>query len=203
MRRNLTPFAVMAAVLFAAFSGFVLGNLSSGDNGAAIATPTDASADAGFARAMQVHHNQGVVLAMIVRDVTDDVEVRTVAYDMATTQAQQSGQMYAWLELWGLPQSSSVDQMAWMEGHDSHGAGVPMPGLATQAQLDELRDTSGVEAELLFLELMIVHHEGAVDMSEVALERANTAEVKRLAQSVLDSQSREIKIMQDMIAARS
>ncbi|PKQ25424.1 MAG: DUF305 domain-containing protein [Actinobacteria bacterium HGW-Actinobacteria-4] len=193
----------MAAVLLAAFSGFVLGNVAGGDTAPAIASPTDTSADAGFARAMQVHHNQGVEIAMIIRDATDDVEVRVMAYDMAVTQAQQSGQMYAWLELWGLTQSSTVDPMAWMDGHGSHGAGVAMPGLATSAQLAELRAASGVEAEVLFLELMIVHHEGAVDMADAALERATTPEVKRLAQSILDYQSKEIRIMQDMLAARS
>ena len=46
---------------------------------------------------MQVHHLQGVELAMIVRDATDDHEVRLLGYDIATTQAQQAGQMYGWL----------------------------------------------------------------------------------------------------------
>ena len=40
---------------------------------------------------MQVHHQQGVELAMIVRDGSDDPDVRLLAYDIATTQAQQSG----------------------------------------------------------------------------------------------------------------
>jgi uncharacterized protein (DUF305 family) len=203
MRRNLLPFAVMVAVVIAAACGYVLGNLANKESGVAIATPTDASADAGFARAMQVHHNQGVELALIVRDATDDTEIRLMAYDMATTQAHQSGQMYAWLELWGLPQSSTIDFMAWMDGHGSHGSGEPMPGIATPAQVEQLREATGIEAERLFLELMIVHHEGAVKMSEAALERAHTDEVTQLAQSVIDSQSREIGIMRDMLAARS
>ncbi|BDZ54184.1 hypothetical protein GCM10025870_12570 [Agromyces marinus] len=90
--------AAVAVVAVAAVS-FSIGRLSTiGEE-----PPANASAEAGFARDMQVHHQQGVELAMIVRDATDDPDVRLLAYDQATAQAQQSGQMYGWLEEWGLP----------------------------------------------------------------------------------------------------
>ena len=90
-------------LLIVAAIAFSIGRLSTlGDP-----TPTNTSAEAGFARDMQVHHQQGVELAMIVRDATDDEAVRLLGYDIATTQAQQSGQMYGWLAEWGLPQAGS------------------------------------------------------------------------------------------------
>ncbi|MEV4010737.1 DUF305 domain-containing protein [Nonomuraea angiospora] len=60
--------------------------------------PADASVEAGFARDMQAHHAQAVQMTLIVRDRISDREVRTLAYDIATTQQQQIGQMYAWLQ---------------------------------------------------------------------------------------------------------
>ena len=85
--------AASVAVVVVAVVAFSAGRLST----LADAPPTDTSAEAGFARDMQVHHQQGVELAMIVRDGSDDPDVRLLAYDIATTQAQQSGQLYGWL----------------------------------------------------------------------------------------------------------
>lgn len=182
-------------------------------------TPTTASAEAGFARDMQVHHLQGVELSMIVRDATDDPEVRLLGYDIATTQAQQAGQMYGWLAEWGLSQAGSEPSMTWMTrpaidgaaGHDDHATsdpgahvpGAPMPGLATPAQVEELRGLSGVEAERRFLELMIAHHQGAVEMADAVLARSSNDVVVALAQSIVDSQTSEIDLMTGMLAERS
>ena len=182
-------------------------------------TPTTASAEAGFARDMQVHHLQGVELSMIVRDATDDPEVRLLGYDIATTQAQQAGQMYGWLAEWGLSQAGSEPSMTWMTrpaidgaaGHDDHATsdpgahlpGAPMPGLATPAQVEELRGLTGVEAERRFLELMIAHHQGAVEMADAVLARSSNDVVVALAQSIVDSQTSEIDLMTGMLAERS
>ena len=79
--------AASVALVVVAIAAFSIGRLST----LAEPTPADASAEAGFARDMQVHHQQGAELAMIVRDATDDPEVRLLAYDIALTQAQQAG----------------------------------------------------------------------------------------------------------------
>lgn len=206
--------AASVAVLVVAIAAFSFGRLSTlavptPDD----ATPTDTSAEAGFARDMQVHHLQGTELAMIVRDVTDDPEVRLLAYDIATTQAQQAGQLYGWLSAWDLSQASGEPPMTWMsrpaadgsahDGHGGHVPGAPMPGLATPAQIGELRALRGVEAERRFLELMIAHHHGAVEMADAALERASNDVVLRFARGVSDSQTAEIALMERMLAERS
>ncbi|WP_449406873.1 DUF305 domain-containing protein [Microbacterium maritypicum] len=175
--------------------------------------PADASAEAGFARDMQVHHNQGVEIAMIVRDRTEDPSVRLLAYDIAITQAQQSGQLYGWLTEWGLSQVGSEPSMAWMRRSDSsdHGhsavvantPGESMPGLATPAQIDELAALSGVEAERLFLRLMIAHHTGAIEMARAVLDRADNTSVVAFATAVLKGQTAEMDLMTGMLAERS
>ncbi|MRX43354.1 DUF305 domain-containing protein [Agromyces kandeliae] len=209
--------AASVALIAVAGAAFAIGRLSTlGEE-----TPTTTSAEAGFARDMQVHHQQGVELAMIVRDATDDPDVRLLGYDIATAQAQQSGQMYGWLAEWGLPQAGSEPSMTWMtrpaadgsahDGHDAadgsgeaaHVPGEPMPGLATPEQVAELRELDGVGAERRFLELMIAHHEGAVVMAEAVLERSTYPVVVSLAESIILSQQAEIALMEDMLAERS
>ncbi|MEF3402465.1 DUF305 domain-containing protein [Agromyces sp. CCNWLW203] len=207
--------AASVALVVVAAVAFSIGRLST----LAEPTPTTTSAEAGFARDMQVHHLQGVELAMIVRDATDDDEVRLLGYDIATTQAQQAGQMYGWLAEWGLSQAGSEPSMTWMTrpaidgaiGHGDHAAsdpdahvpGAPMPGLATPAQVEELRGLTGVDAERRFLELMIAHHQGAVEMADAVLARSTNPVVVALAQSIVDSQTSEIDLMTGMLEERT
>lgn len=208
--------AASVALVAVAVVAFSIGRLSTlGDP-----TPSNTSAEAGFARDMQVHHQQGVELAMIVRDATDDEATRLLGYDIATTQSQQAGQMYGWLAEWGLPQFGSEPSMTWMslpadgathDEHDSgdggdaatHEPGGPMPGLATPEQISELQALEGVEAERRFLELMIAHHKGAVEMAEAVLARSDYPVVVSLAESIVASQASEIALMEDMLAERS
>lgn len=207
--------ATSVALVVVAAIAFSIGRLST----LADATPSNSSAEAGFARDMQAHHQQGVELAMIVRDATDDEDVRLLAYDIATTQAQQAGQMYGWLAEWDLPQFGADPPMTWMalpaedgadDAHGGHGEdapahepGEPMPGLATPDQIAELRSLEGVEAERMFLELMIAHHEGAVEMAEAALARSSYPVVASLAESIVASQQSELDLMTGMLAERS
>ncbi|TQL48825.1 uncharacterized protein (DUF305 family) [Homoserinimonas aerilata] len=180
--------------------------------------PTTTSAEAGFARDMQTHHLQAVAMSLIVRDETDDPEIRLLAYDIATAQQQQAGQMFAWLEVWGLPQAAPEPSMTWMSRplldgsvHDhggasdapSHEPGAPMPGLATAEQMATLKTLSGVEAEKYFLELMIAHHQGGVEMAEAVLVRSDERVVTRLAAGMVTVQQKEIDYMNDLLAERS
>ena len=195
-RRAVILAAALVAIAAAATGGYWVGN-----NRATTATPGPRSVEAGFARDMQVHHVQGVELALMVRDRTDDADVRRMAYDVATTQGHQAGQLYGWLSAWGLRQLGTDPPMTWM-GHTGHGMGALMPGMATPEQIAELSAASGVEAEKIFLRLMIAHHRGALEMSNAALERSTHPLVVAFARAVLVSQQSEIDLMTKMLAER-
>jgi uncharacterized protein (DUF305 family) len=155
---------------------------------------------------MQTHHAQAVEMAFLVRDRTDDPELRTVAYDIITSQQQQAGQMYGWLVQWGLPQTGSRPPMAWVGGEHGAAHAAPdgtMPGMATPAQLAQLEAATGVEAERIFLRLMIAHHTGGVAMADAAVAQARTPEVRRLAGAIATAQTSEIALLKQMLAARS
>jgi uncharacterized protein (DUF305 family) len=172
-------------------------------------TPGDRSAEAGFARDMQVHHAQAVDMAFIIRDKTTDPTLRAIAFDIITTQQQQSGQMAAWLQMWGLPATGPEPPMAWMGRHPGHeaadpttstGAGQPMPGMATAAQLTELKTSEGRAAERTFLTLMIDHHRGGVLMADAVLTSTHQPQVRRLAAAIASSQRAEIQQMTELLA---
>ncbi|WP_447924971.1 DUF305 domain-containing protein [Georgenia muralis] len=170
--------------------------------------PGAGSVDAGFARDMGAHHAQAVQMSVLVRDRSDDVEIRALALDILLTQQQQAGQMFGWLELWGLPQTSERPRMAWMQDHagmaqPSSGSTGTMPGMATQDQLNELAASTGREAERLYLQLMVPHHQGGVAMATYAADRSQEPAVRELAASIVRSQTTELTVLTDLLAARS
>ncbi|MET9529212.1 DUF305 domain-containing protein [Streptomyces sp. NPDC006649] len=167
-------------------------------------TPTAGSADAGFARDMSVHHQQAVEMSFIVRDRTDNADVRRLAYDIANTQANQRGMMMGWLNLWGLP-VSDADRlpMQWMGmGVEPSTDGALMPGMATTAQLDTLRKLSGKKAEILYLQLMTAHHKGGIHMAEGCVQLCGVGAEKKLAQGMVAAQQSEVQLMADLLKER-
>ncbi|MDI3423297.1 DUF305 domain-containing protein [Streptomyces luteolus] len=211
--------AVCAAVVFAAAGGGVTAALANGtvhdpappsapSTPSALERPAADSADAGFARDMAVHHQQAVEMSFVVRDRTDDEEIRRLAYDIANTQANQRGMMLGWLDLWELPKVSSRPPMAWMGmgGHDGHGSGgddAPlMPGMATRAELARLEKAEGERAEVLFLRLMTAHHKGGVHMAEGCVDRCRPGVERDLAKGMVEAQESELRLMADLLRAR-
>ena len=227
--------ALAVAVVIVALLSLAVGRLTAPNP----APPSTISAEAGFARDMQEHHNQAVELALVVRDRTDDPDTRLLAYDIATSQSQQSGQMFGWLAEWGLPQAPAEPSMTWMlrpplggdgghsgAGHSDSGGGgsvdgempdmampdmatpgmvtpgMAMPGMATREQILQLEGLSGQQAEVQFLELMIAHHLGGVEMAAAILERSDVNVVRDLAAGILSVQKSEIALMQRMLAER-
>ncbi|WP_104525934.1 DUF305 domain-containing protein [Blastococcus atacamensis] len=175
------------------------------------ATPTPDSVDAGFSRDMSRHHLQGVEMANLVAERSEDPEVESLAFDISATQTNQAGRMQGWLALWGLPITGG-EPMAWMtEGHDmgdmdmgdmDMGSGALMPGMATEEELTELRSLSGPAFDVEFLRLMIRHHQGGFEMASDAAEHADVQAVRDLARSIERAQGVETQTMTDMLTAR-
>jgi len=196
VRLVVTTVAAVAALLL----GVVLGGLLLGGE----TEPSDTSPEAGFARDMSVHHEQAVELAFIIRDRTDDPDIRLLAYDIINTQRAQIGMFSGWLQQWQLSQTTTRPPMEWAS-HD-HEMSVSsyddMPGMASDADIERLKHLSGVAAERLFLKLMIAHHEGGIEMAQAVLPLTDRDEVKMLATTIVNGQTAEIDQMQQMLAER-
>ncbi|MFJ3620522.1 DUF305 domain-containing protein [Streptomyces iakyrus] len=171
-------------------------------------TPSTDSADAGFARDMAVHHQQAVEMSFIVRDRIDDEDVRRLAYDIAQTQANQRGMLLGWLDLWGLPKTSTDGYMSWLKGgHGGHSGheikdGSLMPGMATNTELDQLREAEGKDAEILYLQLLTDHHMGGVTMARGCAQQCTVPQERQLAEGMVEAQQSEMKLMADMLEER-
>ena len=158
--------------------------------------PAEGSAEVGFARDMIVHHNQAVEMALVLYDRGDNEFLRSIALDMLLTQQGQIGQMQAWLALWGVSFAGADLPMTWM-GMPTEGL---MPGMATDAQLADLRAASGVDADGLFIDLMIPHHQAGVHMAEAIVASTDVLAVRALAQSMITAQQSEIQALEDIRA---
>lgn len=213
-RRLVGIAAIALTVVIAVCAGMLIGNWMAGDQ------PGADSVDAGFARDMQVHHAQAVEMSYAVTVATDDEAVRQIAFDILTSQQGQIGRMAGWLEDWELDAHSSAPVMAWMssdtaDGHDMEGmdhaddgdetavdGGALMPGMATDAEMRQLRQSTGRKVEILFLQLMVDHHRGGVDMATYAAEHASDDEVASIAARIATGQASEITAMNDMLVER-
>ncbi|MFD8689245.1 DUF305 domain-containing protein [Streptomyces sp. NPDC059651] len=223
--------AVVIALLFAGAASVAAARDEGADHhtaAPAAQSPATDSADAGFARDMAVHHQQAVEMSFIVRDRTQDEDVRRLAYDIANTQANQRGMLLGWLDLWELPKAAAGQEpMAWMTagGHAGHDmAGMPgmtampgtagtdggykahdgslMPGMATRTELGRLRGASGRQAEILYLQLMTDHHKGGIDMARGCADLCGVKAEKRLARGMVAGQQSELEAMAGMLAER-
>ena len=163
-----------------------------------ISPPAEEAVEVGFARDMATHHAQAVNMAQLLYDRTDDSDMRLLALDIMLTQQAQIGQMQGWLNVWGQPLASAGPAMAWM--------GMPttnlMPGMASVADINRLRELKGIEADGLFLQLMIPHHRSGVEMANFVLQHTEQPEVIALAQAIVNSQTSEIDFMQSILQAK-
>ncbi|MDN5749813.1 MAG: DUF305 domain-containing protein [Pseudonocardia sp.] len=197
--------AVLALMLLAATGGLLLGR--SGTAGWAI--PDADSVDVGFAQDMSVHHRNAVQMAGWARDNSGDPAVRTLAFDIESGQTAQVGQMQGWLALWDAPAFPLDGYLRWMSdmstelgmGHAADGR-ARMPGMASAEELARLRASTGPAADVLFLQLMLRHHEGGAGMLSYAAERATQQQVRNLAAQMLTAQTAESQAIRQMLADR-
>jgi len=74
-----------------------------------------------------------------------------------------------------------------------------MPGMASEPEIDAFGTTSGTAADEMFVDLMVAHHRGGIEMAEVGAERADNAEVRGLATAIAASQTQEIGELQRLV----
>lgn len=183
---NIFTIVVTAAIL-AAMTGWMLGQ-----NEARV--PHDA-VDTGFLQDMRLHHEQAVFMGFVYRDLPDtDPELRAIAASIVQGQSLEVGRMVQLLRSFGEAEARDLEEtaMTWM---GMAASSTSMPGMASEAELEALIASSGEAADELFVELMIEHHQGGIEMAEFAAERAANEEVRLMAASMASAQRGEIAEM--------
>jgi uncharacterized protein (DUF305 family) len=197
--------AALVLLIVGAAVGMLITRAVSGESG----TPGAGSVDVGFAQDMRVHHLQAITMAGIERDHTTDAALHSIAFDIESTQIAQSSQMEGWLTVWGQPTlpPAGGGHMAWMSGSthshsttNSAGGVTQMPGMATTEELNRLRSLSGNDLDVLFLQLMLRHHQGALPMAQYAAEHASVGYVRDLASKMVSAQTAEVTLMTNLLA---
>ncbi|MGW1230067.1 DUF305 domain-containing protein [Streptomyces sp. NPDC001478] len=146
---------------------------------AAVDSPN--TADVRYVRRMILHHTQALEMTALVPSRARSSSVKRLAARITAAQRPEIGAMEGWLSRHGKDEKAA--------GHDDHAA---MPGMATAAQLEELRAAKGAAFDRLFLDLMITHHQGAVTMATEVLSQGNNVQVEEMADDVVAQQTSEI-----------
>lgn len=150
------------------------------------------SADTAFAQMMIEHHVGAIEMADLALERATTPEVRDLADRIRAAQGPEIDQMTAWLEGEGEPTDTGN-----MSGMD-HGS-MEMDGLDQTEAMAELEQTTGAEFDRRFLQLMIAHHTGALDMALAQLDDGINTEMLDLARDVIAAQELEITEMEGLL----
>jgi uncharacterized protein (DUF305 family) len=202
--RSISVAAALAASLglagCAAGSAPAGGNAMSGMHGTSGPTSSvmpDANADHNqadimFAQMMVPHHAQAVEMSdVILAKQGIPAEVTTLAGKIKAAQAPEIKTMQGWLETWNQP--TGMSGAATMPGHG-------MGGMVDADGIDRLKAAQGTDAARLFLEQMIGHHEGAVDMAQQEIGAGKYPATIQLSRDIVTSQEAEIVEMKALLA---
>lgn len=146
-------------------------------------------ADVMFAQMMIPHHEQAIEMSdLILAKEGVDAEVVELAEEIKAAQGPEIEQMESWLEEWDMPGMPDGDM-------DDMG----MEGLLSDDEMDELEAADAADGTTLFLEGMIEHHEGAVEMAEEHQEQGESEEALDLSAAVIETQTAEIERMRELL----
>lgn len=146
-------------------------------------------ADIMFSQMMIPHHQQAVEMSDIILAKPDvPAEVTALATKIKDAQAPEIETMTGWLTGWNVP--------TMMSDHSGHG----MSGMVDEAGIDKLKAAGGADAARLFLEQMIGHHEGAVDMAQQEIGAGKYPAAVQLARDIVTAQQAEIAEMKQLLA---
>jgi uncharacterized protein (DUF305 family) len=163
--------------------------LSPEEAATAVPSATANAADVTYVQNMIVHHRQAVDMALLAPNRAASAKLKNLADRIQDVQGPEIQYMSTWLR----EQEQAVP--------DHHGRHDGMPGMATPEQLEALKAAQGKEFDRMFLQLMIEHHLGAIEMSKQVLTGGAHIKIEELASDVSVEQAAEIRRMQEMQTA--
>ncbi len=150
------------------------------------------SSDIMFSQMMIAHHEQAVTMSDLALENSTNKEVLTLAAEIKAAQSPEIVLMKSWLDGAGAE---------YVMGHGMGTGGMStdsMNGMLSDDEISVLKSAKGSAFDKLFLEAMIAHHEGAIQMTEM-VEKSNNSEIKALRSAILKTQSAEISQMKAML----
>lgn len=181
MIRKLLPAVLAGSVLLFAACG--------GDDDAGSTSQSTAGngTDRAFVKAMIPHHESAIEMAQVAQERGESAFVKQLAEDIIRTQEAEIAELKREDE--GL-ENAGVDVGSLDMGDDMMGM---------DADMSKLESADPFDPE--FLNMMIPHHESAVEMAKVELDKGKDPELRKIAQEIIDAQEREISEMREQLAS--
>ncbi len=187
--------AVTGALLLAACGGNDKGKDSDAAGGSASTPSAPASiqaatfndADVTFAQMMIPHHQQALEMAKLAPGKASSPTVKELAAKIEAAQDPEITMMKSWLSAWGKPAPAGTDM--------GHG----MPGMMSMDDMMKLQGATGPEFDKMFLQMMIHHHNGAIEMAEDEQAKGTNPDAKSLAERIASSQAAEVAQMTQLL----
>jgi uncharacterized protein (DUF305 family) len=150
-------------------------------------------ADVSFAQQMIPHHRQAIQMAQHAEQRASSAEVKRLAREIEKAQDPEIQTMAGWLQAWGqdVPEGTA---------HTGHGA-ADMPGMMSDQEMQALQDASGAAFDRMFLQMMIKHHDGAIQMARTEQANGQNADAIALARQIESAQTNEISVMKRLLVA--
>ena len=165
---------------------------------AAPVSPEHNTADVVFAQGMLPHHTQAIAMSTQASTRAASQEVKDLAARIDQEQGPEIEQMNQMLDAWGAPRPQpGSTAMPGMPGMPM--GAMPMSGMMGEAQMQQLAAQSGPAFDRMFLQMMIEHHTGAVQMAQTEQAQGLNPQAEELARAIVADQQREITEMQDLL----
>jgi len=183
--RKLPALAAVVVVIALALTG-----CGGSDEGSRTA-PQFNDADVTFAQQMIPHHRQAIEMARLAQQRATSDEVKELAGEIEKAQDPEIQTMTGWLQAWGKDVPEDVSGMA-------HG-GVDMPGMMSTDEMKALESASGTGFDRMFLQMMIRHHEGAIELARTEQANGKNGDAITLAKQIETAQTAEISVMERLL----
>ncbi len=159
-------------------------------------------ADISFAGDMIQHHAQALTMVDLTMGRDLDPEVEALAEDVRAAQAPEIETMADWLTSWGeeIPETVRDHANSHQDTDDMGDTGADMPGMMTEEDMTALEDADDGAFQDMWLELMIEHHEGAVEMARTEAAEGRYKRAVELAKDIQESQTAQIEEMQQLLS---
>ncbi len=150
--------------------------------------------DLAFVANMIPHHQQAIDLSAMVPDRSSNPQVIALAKQISAAQLPEINVMKVLMVQWT---DGAENPMAPDPGHGGHGGS--MPGMVDAATMTKLKSSIGADFDKLWLESMIGHHRGAIDMANAEIANGDNMDAKALARNIVTAQEAEIGQMTQMV----
>lgn len=139
--------------------------------------------DESFIYEMLPHHQEAINTSQIIVASSQDSELKSFAQNVITTQTSEVNQMKLWYKKWFNKEYTGNQEY------------MPM--------MNDMNSKSGIELDKSYIQGMVVHHQGAVQMAQKILTLKNTKpEIKTLAQNIIQDQNKEIEKLNDWLKTK-